>query len=617
MNIKNCLTVISSNSKKYGACFLFVMPFFVQAQSVKVLTNHVGYEFNKAKQAVIVAEAKIPVTAFTVVDSGTDKIVYQGKAVFSGPVGKWKNFLFWTLDFTAFTNPGTYKVRIAGPKGTVSSYPFTIGKNVLEQATISDVVYYFKGQRSSGLLDKADRKLLLSGKTTDTVDAHGGWYDASGDYGKHLSHLSFSAYFNPQQIPLTAWSLFKTYDLLMKRPGNDFRQFNRRILDEAMYGADYLVRIQAKDGSFYRSVSAPGTGKLPKDRVIQAEEGSYRIKKTKDQAFSDDMANKSWRSYQVSYRSGGGLAIAALAMASACTTSGEYTSAGYLKAAENAFAFLEKDNEKMDFDGKENMLDDYCALNAATELYKVTGKALYKTAADIRAGHLMARLVSWKGYKNYWAADDKDRPFFHPSDAGLPIVSLLYYYPFAPPAVQAQIKQTVKESMQFELSVTREVNNPFGYSRQLVQDTLGNRKTSFFFPQGSDAAPWWQGENARLASMAAAARMAAGLFKDDQPLQNDLERFALNQLNWILGLNPFDACMLQGTGHNNPAYGFFGTFEYTNAPGGIVNGITSGFENEEDIDLNLTYSVTGKDADWRWAEQWLPHAAWYLLAVSI
>jgi hypothetical protein len=183
--------------------------------------------------------------------------------------------------------------------------------------------------------------------------------------------------------------------------------------------------------------------------------------------------------------------------------------------------------------------------------------------------------------------------------------------------MQAKIKDAVKASMQFELSVTHEVNNPFGYSRQLVQDTLGNRKTSFFFPHGSDAAPWWQGDNARIASMAAAARMAANIFKDDKPFHDQLDSFALDQLNWILGLNPYDASMLQGTGHNNPVYGFFGTSEYTNAPGGIVNGITSGYNNEDDIDLNLTYIKTGIDSDWRWAEQWLPHTAWYLLAVSL
>ena len=183
--------------------------------------------------------------------------------------------------------------------------------------------------------------------------------------------------------------------------------------------------------------------------------------------------------------------------------------------------------------------------------------------------------------------------------------------------MQEQIRAVVKKNMEYELAITHAVNNPFDYSRQLTEDTAGVRKETFFFPHGSEASPWWQGENARLGSVAAAARLAAQLFRDDKPLHDSLETFALDQLNWILGLNPYDACMLQGTGHNNPAYGFFGTFEYTNAPGGIVNGITAGLEDEEDIDFNLSYASTGKDYDWRWAEQWLPHAAWYLYAISV
>lgn len=269
-------------------------------------------------------------------------------------------------------------------------------------------------------------------------------------------------------------------------------------------------------------------------------------------------------------------------------------------------------------DGKENILDDYCALSAATQLFAVTGKPRYQQAASKRAQQLLQRISTWKNYNGYWRADDKDRPFFHPSDAGLPLVSLLYYYPYAPAALQQQIKEVADKSLAFELSVTREVNNPFGYSRQLVEDTLGQRRTSFFFPHGSDASPWWQGENARLGSMAAAARLAAvTLYKNDAAMYKKLQGFALDQLNWILGLNPFDACMLQGSGHNNPAYGFFGTFEYTNAPGGIVNGITAGLNDEDNIDFNLSYATTGKDYDWRWAEQWLPHASWYLLAVAL
>lgn len=595
---------------------LLCQPVLLFAQSVKIVTNHVGYEADGPKKAIIVADGKLNIPSFTLIDSKTNKVIFNGKTAYRGPVDKWKKFQFWVLDFSPVMANGHFKLQAITPQGRISSYPFVIGKNVLEQATLSDVIYYFKGQRSSGLLDKADRHSHLQGKT-DTIDAHGGWYDATGDYGKHLSHLSFSSYFNPQQISLTAYSLFKTYELLSKRPGTDYRQFNRRILDEAMYGADYLCRMQVKGGAFYRSVGAPGPGKLPQDRAIGPEGKSYRIKVSKnDDSFKAKPEEHDWRSYQCSFRSGGGMSIAALAMASTYSVSGDYSNADYLKAAENAFDFLDKNNVSMTNDGKENILDDYCALTAATELYKATKDEKYKAAAEKRALLLIGRFASWKNYKDFWRADDKDRPFFHPSDAGLPVVSLVYYYPYASTSTQSQVKAAIRRSMDYEFAITAEVNNPFGYSRQLTQDTLGNRKSAFFFPHGSDASPWWQGENARLGSEATAARLAAGLFTDDKAYHDKLESFALDQLNWILGLNPFDSCMLEGIGHNNPAYGFFGTFEYTNAPGGIVNGITSGFENEDDIDFNLPYSQTGKDADWRWAEQWLPHAAWYMLAVA-
>jgi thiol-disulfide isomerase/thioredoxin len=599
------------------------------AQAPRVLTNQVGYEHDKPKRAVVLAVTHLALSSFDLIDETTGKSVYHGKPMYSGAVDKWKNWQFWTINFTPYTAAGTYRLRVNGPVGPVTSWPFIIGTNVLEKSTLSDILYYFKGQRGAGPLDQADRHLPLPASahnpdaaSADSLDLHGGWYDATGDYGLHLSHLSFSSYFNPQQIPFVVYSLLKTNELLAHRPGTDYRQFIRRILDEATFGADYLVRVQAKGGSFYRSIDAPGAGKLAKDRAISPEQQSYRIKQSKDQIIGGPQAAANWRSYQSSFRSGGGMAIAALAMASMTDVPGDFSNARYLQAAEDAFGFLDKHNAEMTNDGKENIVDDYCALTAATELYKATRNDLYRTAAEARAQKLINRLISSGNETDYWRADDADRPFFHPSDAGLPLVSLLYYCPYATSTTQSAIKSAVLRSLRHELAITREVNNPFGYSRQLVQDTLAHRRTAFFFPHGSEASPWWQGEDARLASMAAAARLAIPLFAAAAPaasapsFTDSLETFALDQLNWILGLNPYDASMLQGTGHNNPAYGFFGTFEYTNAPGGIVNGITSGLEDESNIDFNLSYATTKKDYDWRWAEQWLPHDAWYLLAVA-
>jgi len=599
--------------------FLFLASHSVFAQETKILANHVGYEPAGPKLAVIQGHAGDVFSQFTVVNSTTGEKVLTGVPTHAGPVRKWKDWDFWTIDWSAVSQEGSFIIECALPKGAVRSHPVSVQKNVLERNTLSDVIYYFKGQRSSGPWDKADRAMKFEGKE-GTVDVHGGWFDATGDYGKHLSHLSFSTYFNPQQISLTAWSLFKSLRELERRQEPVFKQYQKRLLDEALFGADYLVRIKNPSGSFTITVSGRGPEKKPEDRLIapKAERHIILTAETKDK-FRDYGREKirGDAAYEAAYREGAGLCIAALAMASTSKVSGDFSRADYLKAAEEAFAFLEKNNLLFTNDGQENILDDYCALTAATELFRATKNPKYKAAANKRAASLMARLVTTDAHGNYWRADGGDRPFFHPVDAGLPVVSLLEYHEIADAATQAKVLDAVKKSLAFEIALTGEVTNPFGYSRQLVQSKNGSRRTSFFFPHDTETAPWWQGENARLGSMAAAARLAARHFAGDTEFQAKLQAFGRNQLNWILGLNPFGACMLHGKGRNNIPYMFFDSYEYTNAAGGICNGVTAGYKDEEGIDFGLHYAETGKDDDWRWAEQWLPHAAWYLYALCL
>ena len=587
----------------------------VRAEEPKILTNHVGYEAAGPKHAVILGSASDSFTGCVLRDARDHSAVLSIPAYHGGPVKKWRDWDFWSIDFDSFTTEGSYYLVCTSANRSVQSYPFLIQRLLLERNTLSDAVYYFKEERSSGRMDQADRHLPFDGAKKGALDAHGGWWDATGDYGKHLSHLSFSTYFNPQQIPLVIYSLFKSEELLKTRGTPEFLRYRDHMLDEAMFGADYLVRVKVPGGSFYRSISSGGVKQVPEERKVAGEMKRFGIYQSSSQEPRDmvEQANNDLE-YEVSYRSGGGLAVAALAIASTFPFSGEFKN--YLKAAEDAFDFLEKNNVKLVNDGKENIVDDYCALSAATELYKATKKDIYKFAADKRAASLMSRLVTSGSYANYWRADNADRPFFHASDAGFPVVSLLYYAEIASPEIQGHVRQAVKKSLAFQLAINSEVNNPFGYARQLTQDKDGKRRTAFFLPHNSDAAPWWQGENARLASLAAAARLAAKQFSDDPEFQKQLQSFATSQLNWILGLNPFDSSMMNGVGRNNPEYLFFDSWEFTNAPGGISNGITSGFRDEDDIDYNLTYKQTGADNDWRWQEQWLPHDAWYVLAVS-
>lgn len=605
----------------------------VRADEAKILTNHVGYEATGPKRAVIVGRASNQFTTCELRDANNGHLVLTIPAQHIGPVKKWRDWHFWTVDFDSITTEGTYtlacrfgehdvsakRVRDTLPLShpLLSSRSFLIERLLFERNTLQDAIYYFKEQRSTGQMDKADRHLPFDGSPKKGfLDAHGGWWDATGDYGKHLSHLSFSTYFNPQQIPLVIYSMFKASEQPEVRNVPELKRYRDHLYDEAFYGADYLVRLKVPDGSFYRSISTGGTNQVPELRRVAGEMKKFGIYQSADKA-PRDMVEQATNDldYEVTYRSGGGVAIAALAIASTYPFSGEYTNAEYLKAAEDAFAFLEKNNPKLTNDGQENIVDDYCALSAATELYLATKKDVYRAAADKRATSLLSRLISSGPYPNYFRADDHERPFFHASDAGLPVVTLLYYSEIATPEMKTRVLDAVKKSLTAQLAWNQEVANPFGYARQLVQNKEGKRRTSFFFPHDSDAAPWWQGENARLASLAAAARLAAKEFPDDPKFQQQLRTFATDQLNWILGLNPFDSSMMNGVGRDNPQYLFFDSWEFTNAPGGISNGITAGFKDEDDIDYNLTYHQTGADNDWRWQEQWLPHNAWYILAV--
>lgn len=593
---------------------LAASPSFSQA---RILVDQVGYETAAPKVALIESATDEDPGSVALVDTTTGKAVLEAKSEPAGTVDHWGPWHFWKADFSSWRTPGEYRLRVVGRDFAISSCAFEIGDSLLERRTLSNLLYYFKGQRSSGDFDRADRHLAIPGAPGKFLDAHGGWYDATGDYGIHLSHQNPTSYFNPQQVPLVAWSLLASYDALRKRGDDNFSEIERRLLDEGLYGADYLVRIRRPNGSFFESISAPGPGKLAKDRAIGNPNWRTQIKTSATGSTESAGAADGPDAYEAGFRSGGGMAIAALALAGTMPQDGDFPRAQYLATAEGAFDFLEAHNRELLNDHKENILDDYCALMAATEIYRATHAPKYLAAADRRADHLMARLITSGGFENYWRADDQTRPFFHPSDAGLPVISLLRYATIASAENRQRVRDVVRKSLAFELATTREVNNPFDYARQLVRMGNGQIRTAFFFPHDTEAAPWWQGEDARLASLAAAARMAAPLFSEDAPFANSLETYASDQLHWILGRNPYDTSLLMGSGHGDAAYMFFRSWKYTNAPGAIVNGITAAADDEDGIAFNQGYATTGKDDDWRWTEQWLPHAAWYLYAVSL
>ncbi len=306
---------------------------------VRILVDQVGYESAEAKQAIITGTAQDQPEKFELVDTGTAKTVYVGDLKPAGNVYDWAGFTFWIADFSGWKQPGQYAVHVRTAKGEVQSCPFEIQDDILERDTLSNVIFYFKGQRSSGSFDQADRHLAVPGSPGTFADLHGGWYDATGDYGIHLSHQNPTSYFNPQQAPLVAWSLLSSYDLLKGRNNDNFSEYERRLLDEGLFGADFLVRRKRPEGSFFETLSAPGREKLAKDREIGNPNWRTRIKTSTSESTESITEAEGPRAYESGFRSGGGMAIAALALASTMPEDGDFPRARYLQTAEEAFKF--------------------------------------------------------------------------------------------------------------------------------------------------------------------------------------------------------------------------------------------------------------------------------------
>ncbi len=575
-----------------------------QPPAAQILVNHVGYELSASKKFVVQAAADLSVDGFQIID-GQGKVVFEGKLAQlgnggkTGQVDRWSKGRFLRGDFSALARPGRYRVRVPLATGVVRSEPFPVAARLLPEALLFDLLFFLKSQRSSGVYDLTDRAAPFFGDKRRPADVHGGWFDASGDVSKYLSHLSYANYMNPQQTPFVVWSQIEAAERLTPVKSVRLQALRPRLLEEALHGADFLVRMQDPGGYFYLTVFDVWSHD-PKKREISAYKTQDGVKTAE---------------YKAGFREGGGLAIAALARIAgqfpALGKLGDFSPARYLAAAEKGFAHLQAHNLEYLDDHQENIIDDYAALLAATELYQTTKKAPYLEAARKRRASLLARLSHDDKWKGFWRADSKgERPYFHAVEAGLPVVALLRYRAVEPDAAQhGPVLEAISESLAFELAVTAEVYNPFGYARQYVKDLGGGKRSAFFFPHKNESGYWWQGESARQGSLASAALMAGALLPDQKKA---LEAYASDQIDWILGLNPFDVCLLQGRGRNNPEY----EADQPNAPGGVANGITAGFEDERDIAFLPEPHARNPSQRWRWSEQWIPHGAWLTLALA-
>ena len=564
--------------------------------SPSIFVNQVAYDLRGPKVALIQSDAALSRTATaTVIDDATSVAQMTVRLTDAGTVEDWTpGKFYYRADFSALRRAGTYRVRATIGGAQVVSDAFAVGADALAKATIPSIVDYYFRQRATSAEEWAADSAVQVNDGSKTVDMRGGWADASGDISKYFSHLAYANFLSPQQSPMVAWELADSYERIPALlTANGARE---GMQAEALWGADYLYRAMAPEGYFHMVVFSFFSKNANDRRVVGL--------------LADSKTNNRW---QASFRSGGGMAIAALARISRWKkNSPNFTAQNYLEAAEKAYAHLLVNNTAYDDDGRENIIDDYCALMASTELWIATDSALYRDEARKRMHNLAGRMTP----AGYFRADDASRPFWHAADAGLPIVSLVRYLDKETDASsRAAALGTIRKALDYELSVTRRVGNPFGYARQnFLYD--GVVTEGFFIPQINESGWWWQGENARLGSLAAAAILGGRLVYPADGgwgVKSELAQFAADQMAWIMGRNPFGVTFMHGFGRNNPPV-ITALFGHGTNKGGIANGVTGRKGSGDGSGIDWKTADGGNE--WRWIEQWIPHAGWFLVAAS-
>ncbi|MFW5802123.1 MAG: glycoside hydrolase family 9 protein, partial [Spirochaeta sp.] len=242
----------------------------------QVFVNQTGYHPLFPKMAVVTARGR----DFSVVNIHTEEAVFTGNLnePQSDPMS---GFTVQQADFTDVTEPGTYIILV---DGTAASLPFKIDEGVYHDPLLKTMRSYTL-QRSgldirdalSGLqLDAGhlqDREAIIYYSDDvvsegDTIDVHGGWYDA-GDFGRYIPPSAVTvaqlllAYENNRDSFYTGQLAFPPGFESEEEPLPDF-------LKEIRYNVDWMLRMQRPDGAVFHKVSGAGwPGWVTPDQDVQ------------------------------------------------------------------------------------------------------------------------------------------------------------------------------------------------------------------------------------------------------------------------------------------------------------------------------------------------------------
>ena len=234
-----------------GILLLFFLVCVLSGTAVAgIYVNQVGYRPSFSKFVY----TNQPADSFSVVDVSNQSVLFTGKLAIWKTQDAASGMTLYRGDFTSLTKSGLYTIRTTS--GEVSP-AFAIQDTVYRAVWKSSLKGFFFQRCGTALgiayagvythpaCHTADATFDTTAESTGFLQATGGWHDA-GDYGKYVVNAG-----------VTVGTLLASYETFPGRFGADDVGIPESgngipdILDEARYELEWLLKMQASNGGVF------------------------------------------------------------------------------------------------------------------------------------------------------------------------------------------------------------------------------------------------------------------------------------------------------------------------------------------------------------------------------
>ena len=197
----------------------------------RIAYSQAGYQTGAPKSAIA---SGLDAKTFQLIDQPTGKVAFSGNVeTVTSHIG-----VFQVMDFSGCRTPGLYTLRA----GSMATQPFSIGADVWEE-TIRKALNFFYAERCGmdvpGIHGACHRDWTCV-HGNQLININGGWHDA-GDLSQQAEADDEITY-----------ALFSMAEKLRQR--NDNPELYARVLEEARWGLDWVLKTSFGDG--FRNVGS-------------------------------------------------------------------------------------------------------------------------------------------------------------------------------------------------------------------------------------------------------------------------------------------------------------------------------------------------------------------------